>query len=318
MKKVVGILGKSILRGLGIAFCVSGLCFAVAHLIPGDVALEIAMTRYGESDVGIIDRADRVREEEGLSLPLAVQYLDWIGKVARLDFGISLIDKTPTLPVVLRALKFSALLGVVALGFSLCVALPVGIVVGLRPRGKFYLVTAMLSSLIVSIPSFVWGISLIVLFALKLKWLPVAGFLSPTYVILPAATIALTLSATSSRIIAVSLAETINSPYYAFARHKGLSELWTLFFHGLRNASVPVVTCIGMQAASLFGGTIAIETLFNWPGVGLLFLNAVTSRDIPVLQTAGIAMGLICVAVNTTVDLLCLVLKPTARLERLG
>jgi peptide/nickel transport system permease protein len=315
---MVWIFGKPLLRGLSVALGVSSLCFVVAHLIPGDVALEIAMARYGESDIRITERADRVREEEGLSRPLRLQYLSWMAKIAKLDFGISLIDKSPVLQSVGEALRFSAILGVSALSLSLCAALPIGVLCGLFPRGKFNFLMAIFSSMIASAPTFVWGIALVVFFALKFKILPVAGFVSPAHVVLPATTIALTLFASSSRIIAVSLSEVIESPYYAFARYKGLSEFRVLFSHGLRNASVPVVTFVGMQAASLFGGIMAVESLFNWPGVGLLFLRSVTTRDIPMIQATGIAMGLIYVMFNTVVDLLCLYLKPAAQLERLG
>jgi peptide/nickel transport system permease protein len=303
---------------LCVAGSVASLCFVVVHFMPGDVALEIAMARYGESDIRITEMADRVREEEGLSLSLRLQYLNWVARVASLDFGISLVDGRPVLPTVGGALRFSAILGVAALAISLCVALPVGIVCGLFPGGKFNFVMAICSSLIISVPAFVWGIVLVVVFALKLRYLPVAGFASPAHIVLPATTIALTLFAPSSRIIAVSLSETIESPYCAFARHKGLNEFCVLLLHGFRNASVPVVTYVGMQTASLFGGAMAVESLFNWPGVGSLFLRSVTTRDIPVLQAAGIAMGLIYVTVNTAVDLLCLYLRPTVRLERLG
>jgi peptide/nickel transport system permease protein len=316
MPQMIGKIVKLVLRAAGVALSVSSLCFAVVHVIPGDMALEIAFARYGESDIRILETADRIRAEEGLTQPLYAQYCKWISRVFRFDLGFSIVDKSPVVLLLKRALKFSFILGAAATLASLCFALPMGIAGGLFPNGKFNVFVSGLSSLIVSIPSFVWGIMLIVLFALKLKWLPVAGFMTPSHLVLPAVTTAIGLYSTSVKVIAVAMEDTVASPYYAFARCKGLSEAQVLFFHGLRNASVPVLTYIGMQTAGIFGGTIAVERLFNWPGAGMLFLDSVMSRDIPVVQATGIAIGLIYVGVNTTAEWLCALLKPTIEVER--
>jgi peptide/nickel transport system permease protein len=307
---------KLTLRATGVALSVSSLCFVVVHVIPGDMALEIAFARYGESDIQIIETADRIRVEEGLTQPLYTQYFKWISRVFRFDLGFSIVDKSPVMLSLKRALKFSFILGMAAMLISLCFALPIGTVGGLLPNGKINIFISALSSLIVSIPSFVWGIMLIVVFALKLRLLPVAGFMTLSHLVLPAVTTAIGLYSTSVKVIAVAMEDTVASPYYAFARYKGLTETQALFLHGLRNASVPVLTYIGMQTAGLFGGTIAIERLFNWPGVGMLFLESVMSRDIPVVQATGIAIGLVYVVVNTVTEWLCILLKPTVDLER--
>lgn len=165
-------------------------------------------------------------------------------------------------------------------------------------------------------PVFLIGLGLVILFALQLNWLPVAGFGHPKFLILPALALALGMAAMSSRMIRNSTAQVLQSPYYAFARLKGLNHEQAFTHHAQLNIALPVMAFVGIQAVSLVEGIVMIESLFSWPGVGHALSHAIFQRDIPMIQGSALVMGLLFVALNTLVDLAQYALDPRLRLSR--
>jgi peptide/nickel transport system permease protein len=270
------------------------------------------MARYGE-DVTDSQMVDKVREQEGLNQPLASRYLGWMGNTLRLDLGRSLISGEPVIQEVWFHFGKTCQLAGWALAISLLAALPLGVLGGLKPGSFYDGMASALSSMLVALPGFVLGSLLILGFTIKLGWLPAAGFTSPAHVVLPALTLSLGLAAVSNRVIRTAVASVKNSYYLTFARLKGLPARRIFWGHTLRNLAAPVVTFLGLQLAHLMDGAVVVENLFDWPGLGYLLLEAINSRNIPVIQAATLLIGLVYVLVNLMVDLVCHWLDPRQR-----
>jgi peptide/nickel transport system permease protein len=281
-----------------VALGVSTLCFLAVEFAPGDRALEVAMARYG-LDGATPSAVEYVRTSEGLNRPSLVRYWNWLSSFLRGNWGSSLVGGEDIFPLLIRTFQRTALLAGAALCLSLLIALPLGIYCGYRPGSLLDLCSSVLSSLLVSFPSFVTGAFIVLLLAVRLSLFPVAGFTSLSHVVLPALTLAVGLSAASSRVVASSVLQARQSGHYEFARHKGLTGRALFLPHCLLNACAPIVTYVGLQAAGLLDGVVVIETLFAWPGLGSLLLEALRSGDILVIQGAGFFLGWIYVTVNT-------------------
>ena len=292
-----------------VALGVSTLCFLAVEYAPGDRALDVALARYGE-DVSP-GAVEYLRLSEGLEKPAPLRYGLWLTSLARGDWGRSLVGGERVLSLLDKAFRRTSLLGIFALGISLALALPLGIYCGCRPGSLIDFCSAGLSGILSSFPPFVTGILLILLLAVRFHLLPVAGFTSPIHLLLPGITLALGLAASSSRVIASAILQVRQSPHYTFARHKGLQGKDLFLPHGLRNAAPPVVIYLGLQAAGLLDGVVVIETLFAWPGLGNLLLDAVRGGDILVVQGAGLLLGWIYVTVNSGAEFLSLALAPS-------
>ncbi len=312
MGQVVRSICTHLFQGISVALIVATLGFLAVNLTRGDTALDIAIARYSE-DLADERVVELVRREEGLDQPLFVQYCQWVGRILTLDLGRSLVSREPVTALLIHHFHYTFLLATAAIAVSLLIALPWGVLCGIYPGGTFDHISSMICSALVSVPQFVIGLLLILALAIRLHWFPVAGFFSPAHLVLPAITLGIGLAAVSSRVIATSLAEVRGSLFYRFGAMKGLSPFRVFTAHGIRNASIPVVTYISVQAAHLLDGVVVVETLFAWPGLGKLLLDSVLARDIPVIQGACLLIGILYVAVNITVDLICLVLDPRRR-----
>ncbi|MCK5311549.1 MAG: ABC transporter permease [Desulfobacteraceae bacterium] len=316
MGQITRILKTRFFRGivhcLIVGLVVASLSFVVANLTSGDTALEIAIARYG-IDMTDESLVEQIRIEEKLDQPLCIQYCQWIFNAFTLDLGRSLVSKEKVVDLLIYHFRHTIMLGVVAMVISIVIALPLGIVCGIYPEGSFDNFAALLSSALVAIPHFVTGIILILFFAIKFQWLPVAGFFSSYHLILPALTLGIGLAAFSSRVIATATVNVREAVFYRFSQMKGLPESRVLLVHGVRNASIPVITFFGLQMAHLLDGVVVVETLFAWPGIGQLILDSVLARDIPVVQGVGLLMGIMYVGVNLTVDFICTLLDPIQR-----
>lgn len=285
------------------------LAFAMMHLLPGDMAFRVAAGRYGYDQVNQA-AAESVRAELGLDQPLLVQYLDWLVDLARLDLGTSLVSGLPVTEELTHLLGHSMLLAAAATALAALIALPAGVWAAVRAGSWFDRTTLALSVLLRAQPVFVIGLVLVLVFSLQLRWLPVAGFDGPAYIVLPAVALALALAAVTGRVVRNSALQTLNSQAFLFARTKGLRFPQALLRHGVRNFAVPVLALLGIQLATLVEGVVMIESLFSWPGVGHGLAHAVFSRDVPMIQGAALAMGVTFVLLNLLVDLACRRIDP--------
>ncbi len=287
---------------------VASLVFLLIHLVPGD-PVEMML---GESAAA----ADRqaLRETLGLERPLLAQWLGFLGGALRGDLGQSLYNQQPVTALLLEHLPATVELAAAALLVTLLVALPLGVLAALR-RGSGWDTGAMGFSLLgVSIPNFWLGPLLVLLFSLWLGWLPVSGRDGIASVILPALTLGTGLAAVLSRMVRSSLLEVLGEDFIRTARAKGLAPLTVTLRHGLGNALLPVLTLLGLQLGALLGGAVVTETVFNWPGIGLLTIEAIQRRDYPVVQGCVLLIALGYVAVNLLTDLLYARADPRVRL----
>ena len=304
LSHVIQRLGASLLVVLGVVLAV----FLLIHLIPGD-PVDVML---GES----APAADReaLRHALGLDRPLGVQLVHYLEGLARLDLGQSLHNRRPITELLAERLPATLQLALVALVVTLCLALPLGLVAAAR-RGSTWDRTAMGFSLLgVSIPNFWLGPLLILVFSLWLGWFPVSGRDAPGSVVLPALTLGLSLAAILSRMVRSSLLEVLGEDYVRTARAKGLAGRQVMVFHALPTALLPVITVIGLQLGALLGGAVITETIFAWPGIGLLTVEAIQSRDYPVVQACVLVIALSYVLVNTFTDLLYAWIDPRIRL----
>ena len=283
--------------------------FAMMQALPGDAAFRIAAGRYGY-DIMDAQAAEAVRQELGLDRPLIEQFGSWLGQLARLDLGNSLVSGQPVWEEISHQLGASLALALAAVLVSILIAVPVGVAAGMTPGGWFDRMTLALSVGIRSIPAFALGVILMLLLAVQVKLLPVAGYGAPKYFVLPSLTLGLGLAAVSNRVIRDAVVIAMDSPWYAFARTKGLSRRAALVRHVAQNVSVPAVAYIGVQLAYLIEGVVIIEAVFAWPGIGHALVHAIFERDVPMVQGTALTLGLLFVVLSLAVDLLCRVLDP--------
>ncbi len=287
---------------------VSVLVFLLVHLVPGD-PVEVML---GEA-ASLADR-ESMREALGLDRPLAQQFLNYLHDLIRFDLGTSLHTKRPISETLLERLPATIELAAASLGIAVVISLPLGIIAATR-RGSAWDLGAMGFSMIgVSIPNFLMGPLLILVFSVWLKWLPVSGRDGLGSLILPAITLGSALAAILSRMIRSALLEVLAEDYIRTARAKGLRRREVVLRHALRNAALPVVTILGLQLGTLLGGAVITEIVFAWPGVGQLTIDAIQSRDYPVLQACVLVISLGYVVVNTATDLIYGWLDPRIRL----
>ncbi len=254
-----------------------------------------------------------LRRSLGLDAPLPVQYGNFILSVARLDFGESLRYGQPAAALILERYPATLQLAGAALLFSLVVALPAGVLAATQ-RGTVMDGVVMVMALIgQSSPVFFTGILLILLFAVNLRLLPSGGFGDLQHLILPAAALGMYLMSTVARLTRSSMLEVLHEDYLRTAHAKGLSAATVMVRHALRNAMLPVITVIGLETGALLGGSIVTETVFAWPGVGQLVVQAITYRDYPLVQAAVLVLATTFVLVNLLVDVSYSILDPRIR-----
>jgi len=282
------------------ALVVLGVCtlvFLLIHLVPGDPVE--AMLGEGARPA---DR-EALRAALGLDRPLWEQYLGYLGRTARLDLGTSFAYQRPVAPLLGERIPATLELAVAALTLSLVIAVPLGVLAA-RYRGGALDAGAMGFSLLgAAVPNFWLGPVLILVFSLWLGWTPVSGREGAASLILPAVTLGTGLAAVLARMVRSSVLEVLAEDYIRTARAKGLGELSVLWGHALRNAWLPVLTLIGLQLGALLAGAVITETVFAWPGVGSLLIEAIQARDYPVVQACVLLISLSYVLVNALTDL---------------
>ena len=261
--------------------------------------------------------ADRaaLRLAMGFNEPLPVQFVRFLANTARGDFGNSFFHRAPALPLVLERMPTTLLLTVLALGLSLAIALPVGILSAVRRNSLFDHGATFVVFLGTSMPVFWTGIMLMILFAVQLRLLPASGWESWAALVLPTVTLATFSTPLLLRIVRSSMLEVINLDYVRTARAKGVSERIVIWHHALINAALPLVTVAGLQFGILLGGAIVTETVFAVPGLGRLIVSAIRQLDFPIVQAGVFVLALIVVLVNFAVDLLYIYLNPQIRVR---
>ena len=286
-----------LVSALVVVLGVCTLVFLLIHLVPGDPVEAM----LGEN-AQVADR-EALRQALGLDRPLGEQYLAYLQRLARLDLGLSFQDRRPVAAILGERLPATLELTLAALGLALLLALPLGVLAA-RHRGSPLDSGAMGLSLVgISIPNFWLGPLLILIFSLWLGWTPVSGREGPASLILPALTLGTGMAAILARMVRGSILEVLGEDYVRTARAKGLSERRVLWGHALRNAWLPILTLIGLQLGGLLGGAVITETVFAWPGVGSLLVEAIQSRDYPVVQACVLLVSLSYVFVNPLTDL---------------
>ncbi len=288
---------------------VSSITFFLLHLVPGD-PVEVML---GES-ASIADRAT-LRTDLGLDEPLAVQWLTFHRKLVRLDLGVSLYSKKPIVDVLAERIPWTLLLALTSLATALAIALPLGIVAALNPNTLWDSVAATVSLLGVSIPNFLLGPLLIIVFSIGLGWFPVSGIESPSAIVLPALTLGASLAAILARMIRASLLEVLSEEFIVSARARGLSPATVIARHAVPNAALPVLTIIGLQLGALLGGAVITETIFAWPGIGQLTIEAIQRRDYPLVQACVLVISAAYVLVNTLTDIVYARVDPRISLD---
>jgi peptide/nickel transport system permease protein len=298
---------------------VSVTIFMVLHLSPGDPAEIMLGSQATQADL------ERLRAELGLNEPLHVQYVHWLGLVARGDLGRSIWMKRPVLGEVLGRFKATLILTGAGLVLSTVIGLALGIASAVRPNSPLDRLSAVASLFGASMPVFWLGIVLMVIFALWLGWLPASGMFAPygggdlrdllVHLALPAVTLAAASVTIIARLTRSTMLETLGQDYIRTARAKGVVERAVVLRHGLKNALIPIVTVVGVQAGYLLGGAVLTETVFAWPGVGTLMVQGILARDFPLVQGCVLIVALSFVLINLVVDLLYAWLDPRIRYE---
>ncbi len=298
---------------------VSLIVFLVLHLAPGDPAEVMLGANATKEDLA------RLRTQLGLDQPLYVQYLTWISHVARGDLGRSLWMKRPVLGEVLERFKATLLLTGSALLLSTLGGIALGIASATRANSLLDRLSGVASLFGASMPVFWLGIVLMVIFSLWLGWLPASGMYAPygggglrdlfAHLVLPAVTLAAASVTIIARLTRATMLETLGQDYVRTARAKGLGERMVVWRHALKNALIPIVTVVGVQAGYLLGGAVLTETVFAWPGVGTLVVQGILARDMPLVQGGVLVIALSFVLVNLAVDTLYAWLDPRIKFQ---
>ena len=297
--------------------------FFLLQLAPGDLADVLASEQGGAAaDAGYVTE---LRKAFGLDLPVLTQLGHYLKNIAKLDFGFSHRYGVPVASLITARLGGTLLLAVTSLVLAVAIGAALGLLAAHRPGGLIDGVVSVLATMAYSAPLFWVGLMLVVLFGVHLQWLPTGGMQEVTQVplqgfslwgdrlrhlILPATTLALFFVAIYARMTRASMIEAMSQDYIRTARAKGLSEIRIALRHGFRNALLPLVTMVGLQAGSLLGGSVVVETVFAWPGMGRLAFEAVSNRDLNLLLSIMLLSSFVVVAVNLVVDLLYVWLDP--------
>ena len=305
-------LFNRLLQAIPVLLGVIIITFVLMYIIPGDPVVSMVGERYSEETV------QRLRQELHLDDPLPLQFLRYVGNVLQGNFGNSFITGEPVAALIIEKFPNTMMLAITAMFFAILIGLTAGIMSSVHPgsfmdRGIMVLALAGISA-----PVFWVGLILVLVVGVMLQWLPPTGFGGIEYLILPALTLGLRSAAYLARLTRATMLEVLSHDYIRTARSKGLPE-WKVFIkHAFPNTLIPVITIIGTDFGSYLSGAVLTESIFGWPGIGRLALEAIMKRDFPVIQGTVLFMAIMFVLMNVLVDLLYGVVDPRIRLERSG
>jgi len=310
---------KRILYNIPVVLLLTIFVFAMVRFLPGDPA-DILLSGEGGAEDPVVRAA--LMKELGLDKPIPVQYGLWLWRALHGNFGKSIYSEEAVFKLILDRFPATLYLAIFAMVVAIGVALPAGIISAVK-RQKPADYGAMLFALLgISLPEFWFGIMLILFFSLWLPWLPSMGYLSPArdllgsfkFLILPAIALGLRFAGVLTRMTRSSMLDELGQDYVRTARAKGLPEKSVILTHTLKNALIPTVTIAGLQFGTILGGTVVIEMVFSWPGVGQLIVNAILTRDYLVVQAAVLLLAIFFLIVNLIVDFIYTLLNPRIEL----
>lgn len=313
---VTGVLKRIAVFAVSLAIS-SVLIFLICAALPGDIAQVI----LGQNATP--EALAELRRTLGLDRPLRVRYVEWVTSMVTGDFGTSFLNGLPVSTQIATRLGVTGWLVLFGMGLALIIAIPVGLLAAVRSRKATGFIVSGLSQIGMAIPAFWAGIMLVFLFAVKLRWLPANGYVRladdparwVAHLVLPVISLALVQSSVLVRYVRSAILDVLGEDYIRTARAVGWTRLRALFRHGLRNASLSIVTVVGLQLATLFVGAIVIESVFALPGLGQLLLGAVAQRDLVVVQGTVMVLVFAVLVINALVDLSYLALDPRLRTE---
>jgi peptide/nickel transport system permease protein len=297
---------RRLIVALLVALTVMVLSFMLTR-VSGDLAISIAGASATQQDVDIIRRA------YGLDRPLAMQFLDWIGRAAVGDFGESFFFKARTADLIMQRMPITLTLGLTGLAIALVVSIPLGILAAVRENTWVDRVVQFIAMIGQAMPSFWLGLILMITLGLQLGWLPISGTGSWEHYVMPGIVLSFSAIPALTRLTRSGMIQALGSDYIRTARAKGLSRLSILGKHALRNAAIPVVSIAAVQLGFMLGGSIVIETVFALHGVGFLAWESISKNDFPVVQAVVLVLALIYIALTMAADLLNALLDPRLR-----
>jgi len=302
-------IGQRILYAIPALWLIVTMVFMLAHMLPGDPVAQM----LGEG--ARVEDLQQLRHALGLDLPLLTQYGRYMGGVLHGNLGESFRFQQPVLKVVASHYPATLELAIVALLICAAIAIPAGVLAAHRRGERTDHAVGVLTLFGLSIPNFALGPILILVFSVILGWLPVSGRGGILHLVLPAFTLGAALAAILTRMVRTSVIEELSADYIRTARAKGLTESAVLFRHAFRNALIPILTILGLQFGTLLAGTIVTESIFAWPGIGRLAVQAIGARDYPLLQGCILLIAVSYVIVNLLTDFVYAAVDPRVRLE---
>ncbi len=300
---------KRLLGTIPVLLVATLIVFMMLQLTPGDPVLLLAGERATP------ERIERITADWGLDQPAYMQYFSFLGRIVQGDFGISITRNRPVMDLVKMSLPITLELSLAALFISMIIGIPAGIISAVR-HGSIVDQAALFGSLLgVSIPSFWFGILLMLAFAVRMQILPTSGYGTLAQVVLPAIALGTAGAALISRVMRSSMLEVMQQDYIRTARAKGLSERIVIYKHGLRNALLPVITIMGLSLGWLIAGSVALEMVFARPGMGQLLVRGILMRDYPVVQGMLIILVLCVIIANLVADILIAMANPRIKFD---
>ena len=312
---------RRLLQAIPTLLIISLLIFSLLYVTPGDPVDLI----LGTEDGTVSEEQRAVVEEQwGLDKPFLVRYVDFVVNACKGDLGTSYVTNQDVFDSVMVRMPATLKLAAFSMLLALVVSVPLGILAALKHNSIWDSLATALATVGVSLPKFWFGLVLMIFFSLRLGWLPSTGsaelseglgpFLS--YIIMPAASLALGMAATQTRMIRSSMLDVLNQDYVRYARSKGLRERVVIWGHALKNAMIPVITVIGGEVGGLLGGAVVTESIFSWPGVGRLMMNSISKRDYPMIQGITLMLCISYLLVNLFIDIVYAWVDPRIRLDK--
>lgn len=313
-------VGQKLFTALIQLFVVATLVFSIMYVMPGDPVLLLLGAESNPTPAAIA----AMRAKLGLDQPVLAQYFTWLGDALQFDLGQSVLNSYPVINSIAANLPRTLELSLAAIIIASIIGVPLGIAAALNRGKALDTILTSLATVGISVPVYILGAMLIILFSLQLGWLPSSGYMDiarnmPEHfrrLILPAFTLGFGLAASIARMTRSSMLEILNRDFVRALRAKGAPEGRVIWHHALRNASIPIVTIIGLQLGNLMGGTVLVEAMFNWPGLSTLLVEAVAKRDYPMVQGTVLTIAALFIFINLGVELLYSLLDPRIRRRR--
>ena len=299
-------LARQVAQLIVVVIGISILSFAILHVI-GDPVLLLLPQNAGKEEF------ERYRHLLGLDRPIYVQYWTFASNAVQGDFGRSWYGDVPAFPLVMERMPATIYLTFAGLGVALLIAIPLGILAAVRRHSFLDALCTVVATAGQALPLFWFGIMLIIIFAVRLKLLPASGYGTWQHFLMPSLCLGMAFAPITMRLVRSGMIEVLSMDYIKTARSKGVAERVVVWKHAFRNASIPVITVLGLQFGQLLGGAIITETVFAWPGVATLTVDSIRNQDFPVVQCAVVLLALIIVVVNLVVDVVVGFIDPRIR-----